>query len=298
MRADGATNRANLRQWGEWIKVRCTSEARRTLTSPMRKMRLAASAIGLVMSLALALAGGLSSCSGGPTPGQRAALPTQTATRRPAATLTATPTPTRTPPETPTPTPAAPGRARVEVARVVGVIDGDTIAVELNGQIYSLRYIGIDAPEPDQPFGREASEVSARLVGGQTVELEKDVSEVDRYGRLLRYVWIGDKMINRELVCQGYATVATYPPDVKYQGIFLACEREAREAGRGFWGAQPTAVAPHPGDCPYIGNKNSKVFHHAWCSSVAQMKPANKVCFATREEALAQGYRPCKNCRP
>lgn len=203
-----------------------------------------------------------------------------------------------TPRVAPTSTSATPNRGRVEVARVVRVIDGDTIAVELNGQIYRLRYIGIDAPEPDQPFGREASEANARLVSGQTVELEKDVSEVDRYGRLLRYVWIGDRMINRELVCQGYATVATYPPDVKYQDIFLACEREAREAGRGFWGAQPTAVAPQAGNCPYIGNKNSKVFHHAWCSSVAQMKPANKVCFATREEALAQGYRPCKNCRP
>lgn len=257
----------------------------------------------------LALAGGLASCSGGGTPAQPAVSPAQPATRPPAApptqvpatatpAATVAPEPTNLPPVQPTDTPEAPGRGPVQVARVVQIIDGDTIAVELNGQVYRLRYIGIDTPEPDEPFGREAAEMNARLVSGQTVGLEKDVSEVDRYGRLLRYVWIGDRMINRELVCQGYATVATYPPDVKYQDIFLACEREARAAGRGFWGAQPTAVAPQAGDCPYIGNKNSKIFHHAWCSSVAQMKPANKVCFATREEALAQGYRPCKNCRP
>ncbi|GAB4409892.1 MAG: hypothetical protein Kow00123_23400 [Anaerolineales bacterium] len=219
---------------------------------------------------------------------------------RPAATATHTvvPTPTDMPPIQPTRTEPSAGKGPVETARVVRVIDGDTIVVDINGQTYRLRYIGIDTPEPDQPFGREAAEKNAELVSGRIVELEKDVSEVDRYGRLLRYVWIGDMMVNRELVCRGYATVATYPPDVKYQDIFLRCEREARGASRGLWGAQPTAVAPQTGNCPYIGNKNSKVFHHAWCSSVAQMNPANKVCFATREEALAQGYRPCKNCRP
>ena len=262
-----------------------------------------------MVCLALALAGGVPSCSGGAPPGQYATSPAQAATHLPAATpsripATATrgvavsPQPPMTPRVPPTSTQAAPSKGRVEVARVVRVIDGDTIVVELNGRTYHVRYIGIDTPEPDEPFGREAAEQNAALVSGQTVELEKDISEVDRYGRLLRYVWIGDTMINRELVCQGYATVATYPPDVKYQDIFLACEREAREAGRGFWGAEPAPTAQQAGNCPYIGNKNSKVFHHAWCSSVAQMNPANKVCFATREEAIAQGYRPCKNCRP
>lgn len=198
----------------------------------------------------------------------------------------------------PTRTPTATNRGPTEIARVMHVIDGDTIVVEIKGQTYCLRYIGIDTPEPDQPFGREAMERNAELVSGQMVALEKDVSDVDRYGRLLRYVWIGDMMVNRELVCQGYAAAATYSPDVKYQDIFLRCEREAREAGRGFWGAEPTQALPQTSDCPYIGNRNTKVLHHAWCSSVAQMKSSNKVCFATKEEALAQGYRPCENCRP
>ena len=55
---------------------------------------------------------------------------------------------------------------------------------------------------------------------------------------------------------------------------------------------------PAPGACPYIGNKNSKIFHHASCSSVSRMSEKNKVCFATREEAIAAGYRPCKICKP
>ena len=72
--------------------------------------------------------------------------------------------------------------------------------------------------------------------------LEKDVSETDRYGRLLRYVWVGDLMVNAELVRLGYALVSTYPPDVKYQDLFLRLPQEARAAGRGMWaeGATPT----------------------------------------------------------
>lgn len=276
----------------------------------MSGRRLTPFGMALVAYLLLCLAAGVLSClSRGGTPAPRAPSATHTAPppptsvpTRPPATATRviapTPSPSDTPRTWPIRAPTVASRARFETARVVRVIDGDTIVVELNGQTYRLRYIGIDTPEPDQPFGREALEKNAELVSGQIVELEKDVSEVDRYGRLLRYVWIGEMMVNRELVCQGYATVATYPPDVKYQDIFLQCEREAREARRGFWGAEPTSAPQQAGACPYIGNRNTKVLHYAWCSSVAQMKPSNRVCFATKEEALAQGYRPCKNCRP
>jgi micrococcal nuclease len=127
-------------------------------------------------------------------------------------------------------------------AQVLEVVDGDTIKVSIDGQVYSLRYIGMDSPEtkdpnqPVQPFGEEATQKNQELVGGKTVRLEKDVSETDRYGRLLRYVWVGDLMINAEMVRQGYAQVATYPPDVKYQELFLKLQQEARDAGRGLWG--------------------------------------------------------------
>lgn len=272
-------------------------------------LQVRVSAVGLVVCALFFLAAGMPSCSGSAMPAPPALpttrtptiLPTSTPTRPPATStraLVPTAKPSNTPAVQPTRTHTATSRGPTETARVVRVIDGDTIVVEIGGQTYRLRYIGIDAPEPDQPHGPEAAEQNAAMVSGRIVELEKDVSEVDQYGRLLRYVWIGDMMVNRELVCQGYATAATYPPDVKYQALFLQCEREAREAGRGFWGAKPTSAPQQSGPCPYIGNRSSKVFHYAWCSSVAQMNPANKVCFATKEEALAQGYRPCKNCRP
>lgn len=122
--------------------------------------------------------------------------------------------------------------------RVTGVIDGDTIEIE--GRI-KVRYIGIDAPEtvhPEKPveyFGKEAAEKNRELVEGKTVRLERDVQDKDKYGRLLRYVWVGDVMVNAELVRLGYAYSSTYPPNVKYQTYFLQLEREAREENRGLW---------------------------------------------------------------
>ena len=124
---------------------------------------------------------------------------------------------------------------------VTRVIDGDTIEIE-NGE--SVRYIGIDTPEtvhPQKPveyFGKEAAEKNRELVEGKLVRLEKDVQDKDEYGRLLRYVYVDDMMVNAELVRSGYAYSYTYPPNVKYQTLFLQLEREAREEKRGLWGNQ------------------------------------------------------------
>ena len=124
---------------------------------------------------------------------------------------------------------------------VVRVVDGDTIHVRIGARVEKVRYIGVNTPEVhhptkgEEPGGREAAEVNRRLVEGQAVRLELDVQERDRYGRLLAYVWIGDLMINAELVRLGYAQVMTVPPNVRYQEVFLKLQREAREAGRGLW---------------------------------------------------------------
>ena len=124
-----------------------------------------------------------------------------------------------------------------EQALVVRVIDGDTIEVQIGEQNYRVRYIGMDTPERGDPFFQEATDANARLVANQTVTLVKDVSETDRYGRLLRYVYLADgTFVNAELVRQGYALVATYPPDVAHQELFVALQQEAREAEVGLWG--------------------------------------------------------------
>jgi micrococcal nuclease len=118
---------------------------------------------------------------------------------------------------------------------VTRVIDGDTIEVSIRGVIEKVRYIGIDTPEIGKPFFEESTEANRRMVEDKTVTLVQDVSERDRYGRLLRYVYVGELFVNAELLHQGYAQVATYPPDVKYINFFLQLQREAREAGRGLW---------------------------------------------------------------
>jgi len=158
---------------------------------------------------------------------------------------TDTPPPTNTLQPTNTPTPAFERAA----AQVVEVVDGDTIEVRVGGTVYTVCYIGIDAPEtvhPSEPvewMGPEASAANRQLVEGQTVYLEKDVSETDEYGRLLRYVFLADgTFVNAELVRLGYAQVDTVPPDVRYQSLLLEAQREAREAERGLWAPTPTPL--------------------------------------------------------
>jgi len=122
-----------------------------------------------------------------------------------------------------------------DVAKVTQVIDGDTIIIEGG---YRVRYIGIDTPEIHprlEAYGMEALAANRMLVEGKEVRLERDVSETDKYGRLLRYVYVGDVFVNAELVRQGLAEAKAYPPDIKYQDYLEDLEAEARQAGRGIW---------------------------------------------------------------
>lgn len=137
----------------------------------------------------------------------------------------------------------------MQAGQVVRVVDGDTIMVELDGQEERVRYIGIDTPEsaiPNEPpecYGPEASDANAELVAGETVYLERDASDRDQYGRLLRYVFIdpdGDGellFVNRELVLEGYADARRYEPDTSRAEQLAAAERQAKDADRGLWGA-------------------------------------------------------------
>lgn len=148
-----------------------------------------------------------------------------------------------------TPSGSNPSLRTMTEARVVRVVDGDTIIVEIDGKEERVRYIGVDTPEtvrPNSPvecYGEEASNANTNLVEGQTVYLEKDISERDRYDRLLRYVYTiqdGEPVfVNLWLVEQGYAQVSTYPPDVRHEQAYLDAQREAREQERGLWGACP-----------------------------------------------------------
>jgi len=119
---------------------------------------------------------------------------------------------------------------------VIGIVDGDTIDVDIDGQPYRIRYIGVDTPERGQPGYAEAKEANAALVSGKKVTLERDISELDRYGRLLRYVYLDDVMVNATLVEKGYAVPMNIPPDGKYAGLFreLAIEKTDKDSSPPF----------------------------------------------------------------
>jgi micrococcal nuclease len=140
------------------------------------------------------------------------------------------------------PGPAA-GELPPEEAVVARAVDGDTARLA-DGRL--VRYIGIDAPEmrrlvggawlPDpEPMAEAAAEANRRLVEGLRVRLEYDVELHDRYGRLLAYVYVGERMVNAALVEAGYAQAMTIPPNVKYAARFRELAAQARRAGRGLW---------------------------------------------------------------
>lgn len=166
---------------------------------------------------------------------------------------TETAVPTAPPPHTPTlqptDTPALPG----DYGEVVRVLDGDTIGVRIGGQVVPVRvrYIGVNAPETHGLCGAEATAANAGLVSGQTVRLVKDVSETDPYGRLLRYVYVGEVFVNAELVAQGYAEAVEYPPDTAQATYLESLEQQARAANlncyaTGVFGGVPTATKLPP----------------------------------------------------
>ncbi|MGH2574042.1 MAG: thermonuclease family protein [Actinomycetota bacterium] len=122
------------------------------------------------------------------------------------------------------------------------MVDGDTINVLRTGEVVTLRLIGVDTPEtvhPTKPvecYGKTASRFTKRRLEGASVELEYDVQRLDRYGRTLAYVWIGDELFNETLLARGFAQLQTIPPDVKYVDRFRAAQRGARKDGLGLWG--------------------------------------------------------------
>lgn len=150
----------------------------------------------------------------------------------------------------PSPSPAVLGETDYEEATISAVVDGDTVKLT-NGK--TLRYIGVDTPETVDPrraigcFGTEASTYNRLLTTGKTVYLEKDVSDTDRYGRLLRYVYLqSGEMVNEMLIREGYAYASAYPPDIKYQDIFERLEKQAREKNAGLWGSCNTSPTSAP----------------------------------------------------
>lgn len=229
------------------------------------------------------------------------------------------------PTTSPVPTRTTTEEVNFEAAKVVRTIDGDTIEVNVdNGETEKIRLIGIDTPESTtshEPYGSEASDFTNKSLTGKTVYIEKDVSDRDRYGRLLRIVWlerpvsisesdIRSKMFNAILVLKGYAQVSTYPPDVKYSEYFTRFTKEAREADVGLWSIKsektPTpqlTLKPSPTKSTVsdktegkikgnISSSGEKIYHLP--GGAYYDRTIAEEYFETEADAQAAGYRRSK----
>ncbi|MEW6417977.1 MAG: thermonuclease family protein [Nitrospirota bacterium] len=187
------------------------------------------------------------------------------------------------------------------VGVVEKVIDGDTIKLS-TGEL--VRYIGIDAPETEysrhkmpQAFGKEATKANRKLVEGKTVRLEYD-KQVKHDNRLLAYVYVGETFVNGELVRKGFALYSPFSPNNSKNNLLFQYENEARKNKLGIW-----ALPLKNQSKEYIASKSKKEgeikkFHRVECPHAKRIADKNKVVFKSINEALDEGYRPCRICNP
>jgi micrococcal nuclease len=223
---------------------------------------------------------------------------------------------------------------------VTAVIDGDTIDVSKDGKTDRIRLIGIDTPETDprntvECFGKEATARATQLMRGKIVTLESDPSQdnVDKYGRLLRYVFLTDGTnVNYLMVKEGFAQEYTYNLPYKYQSSFKSAQAEAKNLKLGLWGTactptvaptkaqeQTSTVAPsntivpavtsiapvaevNNSSCNIKGNISSddeKIYHTTDCPYYIKTKidtSKGERWFCSESEAVSAGWRKAKNC--
>ena len=125
--------------------------------------------------------------------------------------------------------------SRSSPAALAGVVDGDTITVRAGGGEESVRLIGINAPEQGECLAEEAGQTLAALLQQGPLHLEADTSDRDQYGRLLRYVYAGDVLVNEELVARGLALARRYEPDTARSEQLEAAQQRAQQAEAGMW---------------------------------------------------------------
>jgi micrococcal nuclease len=210
-------------------------------------------------------------------------------------------------------------------ATVTYVVDGDTLDVKFkNGKTERVRMLLVDTPETKhprlgvQPFGPESSKFTKTELTGKKVGVELDVSERDKYGRLLAYIWIGKQNFNQLLLEKGLARVAyVYPPNTKYVDPFRATQEKAQQKGVGIWSIENYAqedgfhenssnpssnkkkqpASTHSkektkGKCNIKGNRQSMIYHVPGGQSYDVTKA--EVMFCSESEAQKAGYRKAK----
>lgn len=209
---------------------------------------------------------------------------------------------------------------KIMLYKIVRIIDGDTLVAAKNGVEETVRLIGVDTPEifvngqqVNDPQAIAALEYAKAALTGRYAELELDIEQRDQYGRLLSYIWLDGIMLNKVLLENGIAKVATYPPNVKYLDEFTALENIAREKKLGIWGipqpSEPNSglfiinksqalVGPigDPTKAKYIGSIKSDKYHTPGYTHPGPIKEENLIYFESLEHAIMNGYKPCGYC--
>ena len=182
----------------------------------------------------------------------------------------------------------------VEKAIVARVIDGDTVELD-NGK--HVRFICMNTPEKNEPGHDEATDFLKSLVLNKSVNLVKDTSDTDKYGRLLRYVYLDDLFVNSKIVEEGYAKILRIEPNTK---LCSEIEKaEAKSKNLGFFENKSQPLDCNSLGCNEsvaVGSKKSTVWHYCNCKWAGKIKKENRICFKTTKEAEEKGYKETKVC--
>ena len=185
------------------------------------------------------------------------------------------------------------GERRPGVYTVIRVIDGDT--AELSGG-ETIRLLGIDTPEQDEPYCEAAREYLAGMILGKPVRVELGERKRDGYGRLLGYIYIDTILVNARMLENGMGWLYFFPEDQTNKDAtdrLLAAQRQAMARRVGVW-TLPVFME----EKQYIANGATMRFHRPECESIRKMSAGNQVVFGTRESAMYEGYSPCRTCKP
>jgi len=211
--------------------------------------------------------------------------------------------------------------------RVIRIVDGDTIVVDDQGKHEKVRLLCVNTPEsvhPDKkqniPMGKVASNYAKERFKGKYVDLEFEGPIRGRYGRLLAYVFVDGVNFNLELVREGLSPYYTkYGLSQKYDKEFREAEQYAQKQKlniwgdpeltqkylrlKSKWGQYKSTVSSSPAtiqtkEWKYVASKNSNVFHRPECKWAKRISPKNLIGFKSREEAIRNGRRPCRSCKP
>jgi len=172
---------------------------------------------------------------------------------------------------------------------VTNIVDGDTLDLNSSDRV---RFSGINTPETGECYYQEAKDKLKSLVLNKEVYVERDITNGDKYGRLLRYIYVENVLVNSVLVQGGYARVYDkYASDTKRYSELKQIELIAKNNSLGIWNCTDAKA-----DCMYVGSKTTKTYHKPDCKWAKRIKPENLICYKSEEEV--KDLTPCGTCNP